>query len=85
MNTEELLNHLEDLKKIGVMAEGEPEDGERTWYLTETGVAWAEGEIELSLQELAENEDVQEEDLNCDFETLKGTEKVLKAYNGGPN
>lgn len=83
MSEEEFEEMLEDLKAIGVLGEGEKKDGERTWYLTETGKAWAEGEAELSLKELAESEEVNEEDLSCSFEDLKLTGKLLEAKNLG--
>jgi len=75
------LASLYDLRKIGVMENGEPKDGEETWYLTETGVAWAEGEIELNLEELAKDENISEEDLYSTFSDLKKAEKLLNLEN----
>lgn len=75
------LASLYDLREIGVLANGEPEDGEQTWYLTETGVAWAEGDIELSLKELAQSEDVSEDDLYGSFSDRKSAEKLLQQQN----
>lgn len=72
------LASMYDLREIGVLKNGEPEDGEQTWYLSETGKAWSEGEIELSLEELAKNEDVSEDDLYGSFDSLKATEQILK-------
>lgn len=68
---------LHDLREIGVLANGQPVNGEQTWYLTEAGVAWAEGEIELDLEELADSEDVAEEDLYASFSILKQIEEFL--------
>jgi hypothetical protein len=70
---------LHDLREIGVLENGEPINGEEIWYLTETGVAWAEGDIELSLKELAENEEVSEDDLYQNFSDLKKSEKIIQA------
>jgi hypothetical protein len=72
------LASMYDLREIGVLKNGEPKDGEQTWYLSETGKAWAEGEIELDLEELADNNEVSEDDLYGTFETLKESEKILQ-------
>jgi len=69
---------LEDLKTVGIMKEGESEEGERTWYLSETGVKWAEGEISLDLEELAEEH---EEELHFGSKSLKEAEALLHQQN----
>lgn len=68
---------LVDYRKLGIMANGEPENGEQTWYLTEAGVKWGKGELSLDLEELAEDEDISEEDLYTNFQELKTAEKIL--------
>lgn len=73
------LASMYDLREIGVLKNGEPKDGEQTWYLSETGKAWADGEIELSLEELAKSEDVSEDDLYGTFDGLKEAEQILQA------
>ena len=73
------LASMYDLREIGVLKNGEPVDGEQTWYLSETGKAWADGEIELNLEELAKNEDVSEGDLYGTFDGLKEAEQILQA------
>lgn len=72
------LTSMYDLREIGVLKNGEPEDGEQTWYLSDTGKAWADGEIELDLEELARNEDVSEDDLYGTFDDLKEAEQILQ-------
>ena len=81
---------LHDFRELGLLANGEPRNGEETWYLTETGQAWTEGKIELDLKELAESEDVSESDLYCSFEHLKRVEKFVQledfaSEDGGEN
>ncbi|MFB1064910.1 hypothetical protein [Natrinema sp. H-ect4] len=72
------LTSMYDLREIGILKNGEPEDGEQTWYLSETGKAWVEGEIELDLEELARNEDVSEDDLYGTLDNLKEAEQILQ-------
>ena len=79
-----ILAALYDFREIGILANGEPRDGEETWYLTETGQAWSEGEIELDLEELARSEDVSESDLYCSFEHLNEVEKRVQLEDFAP-
>ena len=75
------LASLYDLREIGILENGEPKEGEQTWFLTETGVAWARGEIELNLEELAQDQEISEEDLYGTFSDLKKAEKLLSVQN----
>lgn len=77
------LTTLHDHRMLGLLDNGKSEDGELTWYITETGEKWVKGELSIDLKELAESNEVDTDKLYNSLHILKETEKKLQHMNVG--